>query len=803
MIYEKLVRHFEKSGFPQPVASRQEEVGLIREWRFLDSDSPSRNFDIEKADKNIGEGFGRFLHWLVCSADRLPPGQAIIAYYDQHIELIKWIGLRMGYSILHAASELDLGGAHAQLDNKSRAILRTWVLLMPSEKAQGARRASSAQWAQTHKQAATQAPQVQIPKPQSPQPTKVPVQLVPAPPKKMVEIPPIASPVVPPLAKPGPHFVPKDPGPVPTHLPPKTIDERLDDVDRDFNDIIVPQCQRLVSKPPSDPSTRNFEHKRLTQHIERGVIDWLDGFPIPEAHPARARRKDMIVQAQKLLDALDAASKNWSVGNHLPVVNLDQPIVSPTGSIHHDLKPELPVSPATEPTPSLASPQSQPSPIPSVSPPPYSPASPPSATGSTNTGFSFLGKPVVRRKAPPPPKKFIAAKALYDFEPEEDNDEELAFKEGDEIEIVEKTAALEEEGWCRARLKGQKRLGLVPLEYLEVEVKSITANKPPAPAQTSGLTSPTAAQSPPASIYGHPNSLSAGHPMNGASNATMMSPQASLPLHSPGLTAYSYPAANSNNSALYGGNPGPTQNMRKLGEGMEVAGLAVATAGTAPGMATFMQGSETQSQITEATATTGVQPASEPLQPTGDTTPQNPPVTEETVTVDQTHTTEVVDDDSIEAYAPPVADLSAFSFTPFEPQPTMDQSNQVAELATIDPYFAAQNASLASALDFNSVLAATGVPQDPATPMDAGYEPPMAMSPFAAQATPALAIDAGVGAGASGLGTPPDPSDLIEDQSVPVTTMMQQSPEAAVDNAEWTQWDASSQEDYAAYDMDV
>ena len=798
------MRHFEKSGFPQPVASRQGEVGLIREWRFLDSDSPSRNFDIEKADKTIGESFGRVLHWLVCSADRLPPGQAIIAYYDQHIELVKWIGLRMGYYILHAASELDLGGAHAQLDNKSRAILRTWVLLMPSEKAQGARRAHSAQWAQTHKQTASQAPPVQISKPQPPQPTKVPVQLAPAPPEKMVEIPPIASPVVPPL---GPHFVAKDSGPVPTRLPPKTIDERLDDVDRDFNDIIVPQCQRLLSKTPSDPNARNFEYKRLTQHIERGVIDWLDGFPMPEVHPARARRKDMIVQAQKLLDALGLASKNWSAGSPLHVVNPDQPVVSPAGSIHHNLKPEIPFSPATEPTPSLASPQSQPSPTPSVSPPPYSPTSPPSATGSTNTGVPFPGKPVIRRKAPPPPKKFIAAKALYDFEPEEDYDEELAFKEGDDIEIVEKTAALEEEGWCRARVKGQKKFGLVPLEYL-VEVEPTTTNKPPAPAQTSGLTSFTAAQSTPASICGQLNSSSAGHPMNGTSIASMISPQASLPLHSSGPMASSHPAAYTNNPQLYGGSPGPTQNTRKLGKGTEIAGVAVATAGTAAGMATFMQGSETQSQTTETTATTGVQPASEPSQLTGDTTPQNLPVTEETVTVDQTNTTEVVENDPIEAYAPPAIDLSAFSSTPFEPQPTMDQSNPVAELATTDPYFAAQNPSLVSPPDFNSVLAGTGVPQGPAAPTDTGYEPPMAVSPFAAQATPAPAIDAGVGVGASGLGTPPDPPDLIEYQSVPATTMTQQSPEAAVDNVECTQWEASNQEDcnqedYAAYDMDV
>jgi hypothetical protein len=242
LIYEKLTQHFDKSGFPQPVAARQGEVGLIRDWRFLDSDSPSRNFDIEKADKNIGENFGRVLHWLVCSADRLPPGQAVIAYYDQHIEFIKWIGLRMGYSILHAATELDLGGAHAQLDNKSRAVLRTWVLLMPSQKAQAVRRASTAQWADTHKQTATQAPPVQISKPQPPKPTKVPVQTVPTPPEKKFDIPPTGSTVVPTQARLGPQFVAKDSGPVPTHLVPKTINERLDDVNRDFKDIIVPQC---------------------------------------------------------------------------------------------------------------------------------------------------------------------------------------------------------------------------------------------------------------------------------------------------------------------------------------------------------------------------------------------------------------------------------------------------------------------------------------------------------------------------------------------------------------------------------
>ncbi len=63
----------------------------------------------------------------------------------------------------------------------------------------------------------------------------------------------------------------------------------------------------------------------------------------------------------------------------------------------------------------------------------------------------------------------IAAKEIHDFEPGEDNGEELAFKDGDDIEIPEQKAALEEEGWRKARVKGQKRLGLAPLEYLNIE----------------------------------------------------------------------------------------------------------------------------------------------------------------------------------------------------------------------------------------------------------------------------------------------------------------------------------------------
>jgi len=50
----------------------------------------------------------------------------------------------------------------------------------------------------------------------------------------------------------------------------------------------------------------------------------------------------------------------------------------------------------------------------------------------------------------------------------------LARKEDDEIEIMEKTATLEKQGWCSARIKGEKEIRLVPLAYLKIERKVST-----------------------------------------------------------------------------------------------------------------------------------------------------------------------------------------------------------------------------------------------------------------------------------------------------------------------------------------
>lgn len=777
IVFEKLVRHFDKFGFPQPVASRQAEVGLIKEWRFLDADSPSRNFDVEKADRNIGEKFGRVIHWLICSADRLPPGQAVIAYYDQHIELIKWIGQRMGYSILHAASELDMSGVHSQLDKKSRATVDTWVLLMPSEKAQATRRAYSAQWAQSHKQNIEQIQPAQQPQPQPSQPTEVSVQV-----SQETTVSPVVPVVSPPQVKSGPHFTPKEQGPVPFQGPQKTIDELLDAADVELTKSIVPQCQTLLSKPPSDLNARAFKLKRLAQHIEKGIIDWVDGLPIPSNHPARVRRKDIIVHAQKVLHALDGASKNWSVAIPQQISGVAPSNVLPTAHTTQEVKFELPASTsnvesaqqstvigtASNPT----SPLAQPSPAQSTSPPPYSPTTSPFSVVNANPGFPFPGKPAVRRKAPPPPKKFVPAKALYDFEPE-NNDEELAFKEGDEIEIIERNAVLEEDGWCRARVKGSKRLGLAPLEYLEVDEKASKTYKPTGTAENTAHVP----ASPPTSAIPHSqhNSTYAAIAGDGPSIAALLTAKVSNPSQFSGVSASSEQTIN----------PIGAQNMDKVGKGMEVAGLAIGAVGTAAAVIPCVQGSDTQAQPLEMTE---VEPVSDLTQSTSLCTESQTLVGgEDNITIDPTDSTAVVQDEyAAIATSSPNTDLSAFSSTPFGDQLSFDTSTSVADLAAIDPYLAAQNSALAPA------------PDEFPFKTDPEYAAPTAISPFTAQILPVVSSP-----GVEAMATPTENPDIVEDNSPPVMAMTQQSTENAVDNVELTSWEAENQVDDTAYCMDV
>ena len=154
-------------------------------------------------------------------------------------------------------------------------------------------------------------------------------------------------------------------------------------------------------------------------------------------------------------------------------------------------------------------------------------------------------------------------------------------------------------------------------------------------------------------------------------------------------------------------------------------------------------------------------------------------IDEVNVMTDPNGSTEAVRDEYVAtATPPPIADLSAFSSTPFGAQFNPDGSNPAVDSVAQDP-------------------AAVGIPQQVSVEADPGYGTSMAVSPFAAQAIPVVP-NPGVGA----MAIPPETPDLVDDQSLPVTVMTQQSTESVVDNAEWVSNDAGNQADYTAYDMD-
>lgn len=567
-VYEKLVRHFDRYGFPQPSPQRQAQVGAIRDWRFLHGESHSKSFEVERADKNIGENFGRVLHWLVCSADRMPPGQAVIAYHDQHIELIKWIGGRMGFVILAPAVDLIMTGNHAAMDTRLRATLNNWVILMSCEQAKLARQASINKWVEDRERAAQQIrkmqasqnaasqaqntanvqrkpsvasspphagqqpyqPSTRPPNTTSPPPAQQPYQPSTRPPNT-ASPPPAQQPYQPSAGSPNrtstrPPSTMAMPQPIQS-----SVVEQFNTINNWFNTGLKPQCQALLRAPPPDRKALEAERTRLIHLAEHEVIYKLDALQIPEGTQGREKRKAVIMQAQSMVSALEAvgaprvspalSSQSRPAFVPLPSAEIDKPstpsnpaasvaVQHPAGGSISDAKPPLIGSTAEVSSPPSTSSLTSPT----ISPPPYSPGTSPAGSTSTATsGFPFHEKrnTVIRRRAPPPPR---TARALFDFEPdeEEDNDDELAFKEGEILEITSKSADLEAEGWCKARIKGTRKVGLAPLEYLEMiapapqpssHTSAPGASAGPSQATNASISKPTGPSQPPIGIAPH------------------------------------------------------------------------------------------------------------------------------------------------------------------------------------------------------------------------------------------------------------------------------------------------------------
>ena len=135
------MKHFEMHGFPQPLPKCG--AGPILDWGFLSGNVFTRNFEVSKVDKHIGENLGRTLYWLICEAHRLPAGRAVIVYYDQYIALVRYFGERFGFKTLNAGQDLSMGGSHQQLSGKLRSVFDTWVIIVPASLASAAKEARS------------------------------------------------------------------------------------------------------------------------------------------------------------------------------------------------------------------------------------------------------------------------------------------------------------------------------------------------------------------------------------------------------------------------------------------------------------------------------------------------------------------------------------------------------------------------------------------------------------------------------------------------------------------------------------
>ena len=65
------------------------------------------------------------------------------------------------------------------------------------------------------------------------------------------------------------------------------------------------QCENFILNPPSDPKTRNFEYKKLSEHIVSQVVLRLDAVDLQGDHALRQQRKFFVNQAEAMLARLD------------------------------------------------------------------------------------------------------------------------------------------------------------------------------------------------------------------------------------------------------------------------------------------------------------------------------------------------------------------------------------------------------------------------------------------------------------------------------------------------------------------
>ena len=68
---------------------------------------------------------------------------------------------------------------------------------------------------------------------------------------------------------------------------------------------LLPQCKDFILNPPSDPKSRNFDYKWLSEHIISQVVLRLDAVDLQGDHALRQQRRKFVNQAESTLARLD------------------------------------------------------------------------------------------------------------------------------------------------------------------------------------------------------------------------------------------------------------------------------------------------------------------------------------------------------------------------------------------------------------------------------------------------------------------------------------------------------------------
>jgi hypothetical protein len=98
----------------------------------------------------------------------------------------------------------------------------------------------------------------------------------------------------------------ESPRPAPT---PVTAMDKLNAVNSTLQ-ALLPQCVQFLANPPTEQAKKDFEHKRLSETVLAQVLLKLDAVETEGDPEARARRKELVREAQNVLNSLDEKIKS-------------------------------------------------------------------------------------------------------------------------------------------------------------------------------------------------------------------------------------------------------------------------------------------------------------------------------------------------------------------------------------------------------------------------------------------------------------------------------------------------------------